>query len=115
MAAKTLEQIKASRPTIDRAKIAATTEGDIRRYMIEDGEDPDAPVGAFVLAPQSLRHRLNMTQEEFAAALHVPVATLRNWEQGRVALEPAVVSLLTIVTKHPKLAFSALRDLDRRE
>lgn len=111
MAPKTLDQIKASRPKADRARINATTEDEIRRYMIEDGEPPDSPRGDFLLAPQSIRRRLNMTQEEFARALHVPVATLRNWEQGRVALEPAVVSLLTIVTKHPQMALSALRSL----
>ena len=109
MAPKTLDEIKAARPKIDRKKLDATTEDDIRRYMIEDGEDPALPPGEFVLAPQSIRRRLNMTQEEFAHALHVPVATLRNWEQGRVTLEPAVVSLLTIVTKHPQMALGALR------
>ena len=35
----TLEEIRATRPTVDLAKIAATTEEDI-----EDGEDPDAPL-----------------------------------------------------------------------
>jgi putative transcriptional regulator len=45
----TLEEIKASRPTIDRAKVAATTEADIRRHQIEDGEDPDAPLPPFRL------------------------------------------------------------------
>jgi hypothetical protein len=39
----TLEEIRASWPAVDRAKIAVTTEDDIRRQQIEDGEDPDAP------------------------------------------------------------------------
>jgi putative transcriptional regulator len=43
----TLDEIRASRPLVDRAKIAATTESDIRRHQIEDGEDPDAPLPPF--------------------------------------------------------------------
>lgn len=48
MARMTLEEIKAATPRVDRAKIEATTEEDIRRHMIEDGENPDAPLGKFV-------------------------------------------------------------------
>jgi hypothetical protein len=33
----------------------------------------------------------------FARALRIPLATLRNWEQGRVRPDPAARSLLTIV------------------
>jgi putative transcriptional regulator len=44
---KTLEEIRASRPVVDRAKVVATTEDDIRRQQIEDGEDPDAPAPPF--------------------------------------------------------------------
>ena len=40
MARMTLDQIKASKPKVNRAKIAATNEEDIARHMREDGEDP---------------------------------------------------------------------------
>ncbi len=33
--------------------------------------------------PKAIRTRLDLTQEEFAAALCISVETLRNWEQGR--------------------------------
>jgi putative transcriptional regulator len=49
-----------------------------------------------------------MTQEQFAEALRIPLATLRNWEQGRFAMDPAAKSLLRIVAKDPKAAFKAL-------
>lgn len=44
----TLEQIKASRPKVDRAKIEATTEKDIARHMLEDEENPNASVDNFI-------------------------------------------------------------------
>lgn len=48
MARATLEQIRASRPKVDAAKIDATTEKDIRRHAAEDGSEPAAPLSQFV-------------------------------------------------------------------
>jgi len=110
MVRKTLEQIKAEKPTTDFRKFDATTEEDIRRHMIEDGEDPDfVPTLEDIFTPQVIRKRLKMTQEEFANALRIPVATLRNWEQGRNAIDPAARSLLMVVAKNPKLVLRTLQ------
>ena len=38
----TLEEALAKAPDLDRARMDATTEEDIRHHMAEDGEDPDA-------------------------------------------------------------------------
>src|SRR3954467_3164676 len=101
---RSLDDIRAARPKINRAKIAATTERDIRRHQIKDGEAPDVPLHEFELSvlPRVVRRKLNMTQEQFAAALHIPVATLRNWEQGRVTPDPTARSLLVIAYKQPE-------------
>jgi putative transcriptional regulator len=105
---KTLDDIKASRPKSDRRRIAATSEEEIRRQRIEDGEDPEAPVEGFAPSAKTLRLQHGMTQEQFAAALHIPVATLRNWEQGRVAPDPAAQSLLIVFAKNPRAVLEAL-------
>jgi putative transcriptional regulator len=106
---KTLEQARRE-GRVDRAKLAATTEEDIRRHQIEDGYDPDAPLDGFepVVLPQAVRKKLAMTQEEFARALRIPVATLRNWEQGRVRPDPAARSLLLAVYRNPKAVLAAI-------
>jgi putative transcriptional regulator len=106
---QTLEQATA-KARIDRAKVAATTEEDIRRHMIEDGEDPDAEParGELVLTAKAIRQKLAMTQKEFARALHVPIGTVQNWEQGRVLPDPAARALLNIVAREPKAALRAL-------
>ena len=110
MARMTLDQIKASRPKVDRARIDATSEEDIARHMKEDGENPDAAPGAFVedLPPARIRERIGMTQVEFAHVLGIPVATLRNWEQGRVRIDPAARALFRILSRDPKRALKAL-------
>ena len=57
MARMTLDEIKASHPQADRAKIEATTEAEIAAQMIEDGEDPEAVLGNFVEGWQPARIR----------------------------------------------------------
>jgi putative transcriptional regulator len=106
---KSLKEIRASRPRFDRRKLASTTEADIRRHMVEDGEDPGhQPRVEDIFSPAVIRRRLGMTQTQFAAALRLPVATLRNWEQGRSGIDPAARSLLIVVARNPKLALAAL-------
>jgi putative transcriptional regulator len=102
--------MRAGRPRIDRAKVDATTEEDIRRHQIEDGQDPDAPLTGFTwnVPARAARQKLNMTQEQMAALLRIPVATLRNWEQGRVKPDQAAQALLTILYRRPELAKEAL-------
>jgi len=105
MAVYTLEELKALPSSFDRAKFDATTEEDIRRHMIEDGQDPDEELPGnweLVVPPQVVREKLGMTQEEFAEALKVPVETLRSWERDPLRLDPAVNSLLAIVYRMPE-------------
>jgi putative transcriptional regulator len=107
---KSLGQIRAGKPRVDRAKLDATTEADIRRHQIEDDEYPDAPLEGFTwnVPARAARQRLNMTQEQMAALLRIPVATLRNWEQGRVRPDQAAQALLTILYRRPEMAKEAL-------
>lgn len=106
----TLAEIKARGSRRDEAKIAATTEADIRRHMVEDGEDPDAAPssGRLGALPATIRHRLGMTQQQFAKAIGIPLATLRNWEQARVEPDPAARALLRILDREPQAALRAL-------
>ena len=46
--ARSLAEIRAARPTVDRKVVEATGEEDIRRHMIADGEDPNASLSPFV-------------------------------------------------------------------
>lgn len=108
----TLEEL-ASRPSdVDHAKLDATTEEDIRRHMIEDGFDPDDPnsfEGAVVVRPpRMIRERLGMTQVAFANAIGAPLATLKNWEQGRTMVPPYVRVLLNILDREPEAALRAI-------
>jgi putative transcriptional regulator len=105
----TLDAIAAARPDIDLARIDATTEADIRRHMAEEGYDYDEPVrDADIISPAVIRKRLGMSQRQFAAAIHVPLATLQNWEQGRTPMDPSARALMTILAREPDAALRAL-------
>jgi putative transcriptional regulator len=106
----TLDEIRTIPSRRDRAKVKAMTEDDIRRHMIEDGEDPDAtPRKADIISPWYIRKRLGLSQQAFADTLRIPVATLRNWEQNRVMMEPATIALMHILAHEPEAALRALR------
>ena len=57
---------------------------------------------------RAIRKQLGMTQEVFAKAIGVPVATIRHWEQSRTNMDPAVRSLLRVVEREPDAALRAL-------
>ncbi|MCL2872415.1 MAG: helix-turn-helix domain-containing protein [Betaproteobacteria bacterium] len=49
------------------------------------------------------RNRSGLTQAAFAERIGTPVATLRDWEQGRFAPSGAVTCLFRLIVKHPEL------------
>ena len=105
----TAGELRKSGGSFDKAKLAATTEAEIRQYMIDDGESPDQEVRERdIISPWFIRRRLGLTQQGFANLLRIPVATLRNWEQNRVSMEPATVALMRILAKEPEAALRAL-------
>jgi putative transcriptional regulator len=55
-----------------------------------------------------LRMALRLTQEEFAGAYGIPVATLRDWEQGRREPDQASKTLLKLIERMPHEVKEAL-------
>ena len=57
---------------------------------------------------RSLRERLKMSQQAFAATYHIPLATLKGWEQGRRQPDATAAAYLSIIEKMPTEAQAAL-------
>jgi putative transcriptional regulator len=55
--------------------------------------------------PQETEH----VAKTIADTLGIPLATLRNWEQNRVAMVPAAIALMRILAREPEAALRALR------
>jgi putative transcriptional regulator len=48
-----------------------------------------------------IRRALELTQEEFAARYHIPLGTLRDWEQGRAVPDQPTQAYLTLIARDP--------------
>jgi putative transcriptional regulator len=54
------------------------------------------------------RLRLGLTQTEFAGRFHVPVGTLRDWEQARVTAPDFAVAYVRVIAAFPDLVAGAV-------
>jgi putative transcriptional regulator len=80
--------------------------------------DPDCPpateeqLSRAYRAPnvRAVRERLNMSQEEFAARFHLPLGTVRNWEQGVHRPDRPAQLLLMVIAKEPDAVIRALEN-----
>jgi putative transcriptional regulator len=92
----------------------AMTEEEIHAAALAD---PDAqPLTAEHLAamrrtPQVriIRRGLRLSQEEFATRFHIPLGTLRDWEQGRKDPDTAARAYLRVIGHNPAAVTEALR------
>jgi putative transcriptional regulator len=85
---------------------------DGRIVELRDGQEfPLAPNLAPEASPpevRDLRRRAQLTQQQFAARLGVPVETIRNWEQGKRAPRGPARALLAVIAHAPDTVFAAL-------
>ena len=48
-----------------------------------------------------IRRALELTQEDFAVRYHIPLGTLRDWEQGRAEPDQPTRAYLTLIARDP--------------
>jgi putative transcriptional regulator len=98
--AKTLVDVPDPRPMTDEEVTQAAL------------ADPDAqPLDISRLKPvpraRSLRLALQLTPEEFANRYHIPVGTLRDWEQGRSVPDAPARAYLEVIAAEPEMVAKA--------
>ena len=59
-----------------------------------------------------IRRALGLTQEEFAEQFHIPLGTLRDWEQDRNSPDTAAESYLRVIARDPEAVRRALAPAD---
>ncbi len=62
---------------------------------------------------KTMRRALGITQEEFATRYHVPLGTLRDWEQGRSEPDQPARAYLAVIAHDPEGVRRALVPPDR--
>ena len=91
----------------DWVRIDAMTDAEVTAAALSD---PDAqPLSPEQLASMRrvsrvkvLRQRLDMTQAQFAEAFHLPITTLRDWEQHRSTPDAPARALLLAIERDPQ-------------
>ena len=92
---------------LDTPPLAPMTAAEIETAAARDHENPpltDARPGQLQPVPRvkTLRRALALTQEEFAARYHIPLSTLRDWEQGRAEPDQPAKAYLTVIARDPE-------------
>lgn len=103
------------RGATDWARLEAMTDEEVRAAALSD---PDAqPLTPEQLARMRrisrvkvIRQRLGMTQAEFAQAFHLPLTTLRDWEQHRSTPDAPARALLLAIERAPEVIRKLLAD-----
>ena len=91
---------------IDARRVDATGDADIARQGAADERDAVQDAAQFA---QRVRHRMGLSQAEFALRIEVSIETIRNWEQGKRSPTGAAKALLRLLDKAPELALQTLR------
>jgi putative transcriptional regulator len=61
-----------------------------------------------VVDVRGIRLGLGMSQAEFADAYRIPLATLKNWEQGRRVPDGPAAAYLQVIAREPAVVRGAL-------
>src|SRR5882757_6970927 len=56
-----------------------------------------------------IRRALGLSQEDFSARFHIPLGTLRDWEQARKDPDAAARAYLRVIARNPQAVTEALR------
>ena len=86
------------RPMTEAEIIAAAATDPDARPMTED----ELRKARRVPRVKTMRRALGITQEEFSARYHVPLGTLRDWEQGRAEPDQPAKAYLAIIAHDPE-------------
>ena len=105
-----------TRPLEDKTdwkRLQAMTEEQVHAAALADPDAQpltDADLSRMKRVPRikTLRRALKLTQEEFAARYHIPLGTLRDWEQGRCEPDQPARSYLTVIAHDPEGVMRAL-------
>lgn len=55
-----------------------------------------------------IRRALGLTQQEFSTKFHIPLGTLRDWEQGRKEPDTATRAYLRVIASRPDVVAESL-------
>ena len=85
---------------LEEAAAFMRSEADVSKYRVHIPAAIDT---------RAIRKTLKLTQQQFAARYHIPVATLRDWEQGRRMPDAPARALIAAIREEPEAVRRALK------
>ncbi len=98
---------------IDWSRLDAMTEEQRHGAAMADPDARPMTEEEWAAAPRVpqvkvIRRVLKLSQDDFAAQFHIPVGTLRDWEQGRKEPDAAAKAYLRVIAREPDVVRKAL-------
>jgi putative transcriptional regulator len=111
--AATMKKIRKIEAAIDWSAADAMTEEERHAAAMADPDAIPMTDEEWAEAPRIsrvkiIRRALKLSQEEFAASFHIPIGTLRDWEQGRKEPDAAARAYLRVIAREPEVVRKAL-------
>ena len=101
------------RSIVKPASPKAMSEAEALAAAKADPDNPPLTAGSLaglkpVARVRTLRRALSLTQEQFASRYHIPLGTLRDWEQGRSQPDQPARAYLAVIARDPEHVRKAL-------
>jgi putative transcriptional regulator len=97
----------------DWAAQDALTDAEIARQVADNLDAApilsDAATAAAIVP--TVRRQLDISQAEFAVRYHIPIGTLRDWEQERKRPDAPAFAYLRVIAKEPEVTARALESV----
>jgi putative transcriptional regulator len=98
----------------DWSRLDAMTEAEKHAAALNDHDNrplTDEDLKRMQRTPRAkiIRRALGLTQEDFAARYHIPLGTLRDWEQGRAEPDQAARAYLKVIAREPDIVRRVLK------
>jgi putative transcriptional regulator len=90
-------------------QVLAEARADPTALPVEDRKPGSLGRAGRVSLAKRIRWRLRMSQVEFAKTFHIPLGTLRDWEQHRRDPDQAAQAYLEVIAREPDAVRRALR------
>ena len=108
-----------TKPKTDWSRADAMSEAERHAAAMADPDSRPMTDAEWKRAPRLpqvgiVRRALKLSQEEFATAFHIPIGTLRDWEQGRYEPDAAARAYLRVIAREPAAVRKALAPRSKR-
>ena len=99
--------------TVDWKRVTAMTEDEIEQDLATDPDaaSPLTEAEGIAIHVQLVRRRIGLSQPKFAERFHIPLGTLRDWEQARREPDAAALAYLRVIERNPKAVIEALEPI----